>query len=285
VTEGNFLTAPGSRSGSLKKTRLLAVGTQARRSLLDAVIAKEWSRWARKDPVNRPKRGARSRRRRRRLCEEFSEAMTTLEQRNSLLARGLPPPREEHVFAADGGRRARLTRLAGLGAAALSLVWLTALGAAMLGAERLPGVSPPSVKQVRRVFDAATPKESPFVEPPAARPVVRTAAPRLERFDSQRLSTQAGRMRRAGTQVASPSTPAPAGPPPAAHPAPLAPAPAQAPSPPQRGWARRGWAAPPGQAKRDESVPRGHPHSTGTPATPNTIATSKQGAKKSPKKG
>ena len=203
--------------------------------------------------------------------------MATLEQRNLILARRLPPPREEHVFAADDGRRARLMRLAGLGTAALSLVWLAALGLAMLGAERLPGVSPSSVKQVRRVSDAATTEGSPFVQPPAGRPVVPTAAPRLERFDSQRLSTQAGRMQRAAPRPAIPSTPAPAGPPPAAHPAPLAPAPAQAPSPPQRGWARRGWTAPPGQAKRDESVPRGHPYSTGTPASPNTIATSTQG--------
>jgi hypothetical protein len=211
--------------------------------------------------------------------------MATLEQRHSILARRLPPPREEHVFAADDGRRARVARLAGLGTAAVALVWLSALGAAMLGAERLPGVSLPSVKQVLRVSDAAPRQMSRFIQPPPGRRAARAAAPRLGRSEPQRLSAQAGRVHRAAPAPAILLSSAPDALPPAAHPAPLAPAPAQAPSPPQHGWARHGWTAPPGQAKRDESVPPGHPRRTGPPASPNTIATSTQGATQSPKKG
>jgi hypothetical protein len=208
--------------------------------------------------------------------------MATLEQRHSILARRLPPPRKEQVFAADDGRRARIVLLAGLGTAAVALVWLAALGAAMLGAERLPGVSLPSVKQVDRVPDAETRQRSLFVQPPVGRPAARAAAPRRGRSEPQRLSAQTGRVQRAAAIL---SSPAPDALPPAAHPGPLTPARAEAPSPPQRGWARRGWTAPPGQAKRDESVTPGHPQRTGIPASPNTIATSTQGATQGPKKG
>jgi hypothetical protein len=215
--------------------------------------------------------------------------MATLEQLHSILARGLPPPREQHVFAAEDGRRARVVRLAGLGTAAFALVWLAALGVAMLGAGRLPGVPLPSVEQVHRVSDAAMRQRSPFVRPRAGRAAARTAAPRLGRSEAQRLIARTDRVQRAAPTPTIPSSPAPADPPPASHLAPLAPAPApapaQTPSAPQQGWARRGSTAPPGQAKRDESVPRGHPGHAGTPATPNTIATSPPGATKSPKKG
>ena len=216
--------------------------------------------------------------------------MATLEQRHSILARRLPPPREEHVFAADDGGRARVVRLAGLGTAAVALVWLAALGAAMLGAERLPGVSLPSVslpsvKQVHRVSDAGTRQMSRFIQPQAGRRAARAPAPRLGRSEPQRLSAQAARVHRAAPAPAILLSSAPDALPRAAHPAPLAPAPAQAPPPSQQGWARHGWTAPPGQAKRDESVPPGHPRRTGTPSSPNTIETSTQGATQSPKKG
>jgi hypothetical protein len=211
--------------------------------------------------------------------------MATLEHRHSILARRLPPPREEHVFAADDGRRARIVRLAGLGTAAVALVWLAALGAAMLGAERLPGVSLPSVKQVHRVSDTETRQRSPFVHPPVGRPAARAAAPRHGRSEPRRLTTQAGRVQRAAPMPAILLSPAPDAPPRASHPGPLAPAPAEAPSPPHQGWARRGWTAPPGQAKRDESVTPGHPQRTGKPASPNTIATSTQGATHGSKNG
>jgi hypothetical protein len=219
------------------------------------------------------------------FARRVSETMATLEQLHSNLARRLPPPREQHVFAADDGRRARVVRLAGLGTAALVLVWLAALGVAMLGAGRLPGVPLPSVEQVHRVSDAAMRQRSPFVRPRAGRAAARTAAPRLGRSEAQRLIARTDRVQRAAPTPTIPSSPAPADPPPAAHPEALAPAPAQTPSAPQQGWARRGWTAPPGQAKQDESVPRGHPGRTGTPATSNTIATSPPGATKSPKKG
>jgi hypothetical protein len=111
------------------------------------------------------------------------------------------------------------------------------------------------------------------------------AAPRLGSSEPQRLSAQTRPVQRAAATPAIIESPEPAAPPPAAHPPPLAPAPAQAPSAPQQGWARRGWTAPPGQAKRDESVPHGHPGHTGTPTIPNTTATSTQGPAKSPKKG
>ena len=189
------------------------------------------------------------------------------------------------MFAADDGRRARVVRLAGLGTAALALVWLAALGVAMLGAERLPGVSLPSVEQIHRVSDAAIRQRPPFVQPSARRPAARMAAPRPGRSERERLSAQTRPVQRAAPTPAILESPEPAAPPPVVHPAPLAPAPAQTQSPPQQGWARRGWTAPPGQAKQDESVPRGHPEHTGKPAIPNTTATSTQGATKSPKKG
>ena len=218
------------------------------------------------------------------FARRVSETMATLKQRHSILARRLPPPREEHVFATDDGRRARIARLAGLGTAAVALVWLAALGAAMLGAERLPGVSLPSVKQVHRVPDAKTRRRFPFVRPPVGSPA-RATAPTRVRSEPQRLSAQAGRVQRAAPMSAIPLSPAPDALPPAAQPGPVAPPAAEAPSPPQQGWARRGWTAPPGQEKRDESVTPGHPQRTGIPASPNTLATSTHGAAQGPKKG
>jgi hypothetical protein len=211
--------------------------------------------------------------------------MATLEQRHSILARRLPPPREEHVFAAEDGRRARIVRLAGLGTAGVALVWLAALGAAMLGAERLPGVSLPSVKQIHRAPDAETRQRSPIVRPPVGSPAVRAAAPRRGRSEPQRLSAQAGPLRRAAPMPAIPLSPAPDALPPAAHPGPVAPPAAEAPSHPEQGWARHGRTAPPGLAKRDESVTPGHPQRTAVPVSQNTIATSRQGAAQGPKKG
>jgi hypothetical protein len=195
--------------------------------------------------------------------------MATLEQEHAIPGRLSLPLGEQRVFAADDGRRARLTGFAGLATAALALVWLAALGAAMLGAGRLPGVPLPRAKQVGRAPDAATRHVSPFVQSLAGRPAAPPAAPTPRRSQPQRLSAEADRVQ---------------------HPAPPPevlsnPAQVQGPALPQRGWARQGWTAPPGQTKRDESVRRGNPGRKDAPASTNTTATTRQGGPHSPKKG
>jgi len=212
--------------------------------------------------------------------------MATLEQEHAIPGRRSLPPGEQHVFAADDGRRARLTRVAGLATAALALVWLAALGVAMLGAGRLPGVSFPPSKQVGHAPDAATGYRSPFMQSPARRSAAWPAVRAPRRSEPQRPSAQAGRVQHPAPAPEVLSNPVGVVVPRAADPGRAAPAPVQAPTLPQ-GWARRGWAAPPGQTKRDEPVSggAGAPRRSGTPATTNAIATTTQGDPHSPKKG
>jgi hypothetical protein len=210
--------------------------------------------------------------------------MATLEQEHAIPGRRSLPPGKQHVFAADDGRRARLTRAAGLATAALALVWLAALGVAMLGAGRLPGLLLPRAKQVGRAPDAATAHRSPFVQSPAARSATRPGVPTPRRSTPQRPSAQADRVEHPTRAPEVLSNPAPAVVPRAADPAPAAPATVQAPAL-RQGWARQGWTAPPGQTKRDEPVSRGNPRRTEAPASTTKTATTTQGGPQSPKKG
>ena len=207
--------------------------------------------------------------------------MAALEQEHGILGPRPRPAIERSVFAADGERRPRLLRLVGLGTAALSLVWLAALGVAMLGGGRLPGV-PLSNAQVPRVPDATSKQGSPFehgspLERPGRPAAAQSRVPAPLRSETQHPSALAA-VRRA---------PQPVAPPQAADPLPVAPAPAPEPSPSRQGWARRGWATPPGQAKRDDPVPRGRSAHTSTATTTTTVATAtaKQGTPQGPKKG
>ena len=211
--------------------------------------------------------------------------MATLEQEQAIPGRRSPPPGEQWVFAADDGRRARLTGVAGLATAALALVWLAALGAAMLGAGRLPGVPLPRAKQVGGAPDAATRHVSPFVQSLAGRSAARPAAPTPRRSEPQRPSAQADSVQHPAPPPEVLSNPALVVVPRAAESVPAASAPVQAPTLPRQGWARQGWTAPPGQTKRDALVPRGNPRRTDAPASTNTTATTTQGGPHSPKKG
>jgi hypothetical protein len=196
--------------------------------------------------------------------------MAVLEQEHGILGPRPRSPIERNVFAADGARRTWLLRLAGLGTAALSFVWLAALGVAMLGAGRLPDV-PLSDAQVPRVSEATTNEESLFARP--GRPVPQSAVTALSLSRALRASAQAAAERAPGPAVL-----------PKADPLPSEPARPPEPSTSHQGWARRGWTAPPGQAKRHEPVPRGRSAHTDS-ATTNTTATTKQGSPHGPKKG
>jgi hypothetical protein len=170
-------------------------------------------------------------------------------------------PREHHVFVSAGRRRQGALRAAGLVAGALALVWLVALGLALAGTTRLPGLPVPDVKPV------ATPEASAASSPALghSRPLALTArAP---------TATPRGQEPR---RVAVPSRAARAtAPATAVQPAPrVAPVVATTPTTltaatPTQGWSRRGWTTPPGKTKRNEPTPRG----TGRPTDAGTAGT------------
>jgi hypothetical protein len=168
-------------------------------------------------------------------------------------------PGDHHVFVSGGGRRRRALRAAGLVAGALALVWLVALGLALAGSTRLPGLPVPDEKPVaaRHASPASTRTAAParslagaHVTP--ARPAA--APPRLE---PQRAAPSP-----------SPARPVPAIPP-VTRAAPVTPSTASPAVTPRQGWARRGSTAPPGQTRRSEPTPRG----TGRPPDAGTTST------------
>ncbi len=187
--------------------------------------------------------------------------MASIEQERTIRTLRARPPSERPVFAAEGGRRRRLLRLAGLGAAVVALVWLGVLAIAMLGFGRLPSV--PFPHGVR----GGGQEEAKASRPQPADRRARTSMSRAPAAAAARRPT----LRLRGT----PSRPRPALPTPSSQ-LPAAPAlpaavtsPAQTPPSPRQGWAQRGWTAPPGLAKRDAPVPPGQARrTTTTPTTP-----------------
>jgi hypothetical protein len=189
--------------------------------------------------------------------------MATLEH-EQLIRGGRARSPEAHVFVYHGGRRQRVLRGAGIVAGALALVWLVALGLAMAGSTRLPGLPLLGGKRVaaRHALALATsaPKHS-QVRVQATR--ARTVTPRL------------GKPRRGGA-ASSPvgstaSAPAISSPTPAAPSASVtSTTPQVTAATPTRGWARRGLTTPLGQTKRNEPTPRGLDRSTDAKTTSTT---------------
>jgi hypothetical protein len=192
--------------------------------------------------------------------------MATLEDEH-LFRAARARPREQHVFVSRGGRRQRLLRAGGLGAGALALAWLTALGLAMAGSTRLPGLPAPAAADAtpaRPASDTASASRS-HTGVVSRRPSSAVASRPVQTRPSRGAAVEADATApTAPTPVLPASRPAPA-----ASFAPAAP-PAQARVTPQQGWARNGWTAPPGQTKRNEPIPRGRGHSVGATATTTT---------------
>lgn len=187
--------------------------------------------------------------------------MATLEHEQPI-RRGPAPPREHHVFVSVDGRRQRALRTAGLVAGGLALVWLMALGLALAGSTRLPGLPVPDVKPLdaRDVSSGSTPTSAPASRARAHVAPARTVTPRRHEPRRAAASASPGRATAPARAI-----------PPATRVAPVA---ATTPttgtvSTPTQGWAQRGWTAPPGQTRRNEPTARG----TGRPTDAGTAGT------------
>jgi hypothetical protein len=181
--------------------------------------------------------------------------MATVEHEQPI-PRGPSRPLDHHVFVSAGGRRQSALRAAGFVAGALALVWLVALGLALAGSTRLPGLPVPGVKPAAVPDVSAAPTtalkhsralaraaRAPSVAPPHRE--LRRAAP------STRTRAPARATQPAPTVAPVASTP---------------PTIQTATATPTQGWTRRGWTAPPGQTKRNEPTPR----ATGRPTDSTT---------------
>lgn len=195
--------------------------------------------------------------------------MATLEH-EQLIPGGQSRPGEQHIFVSPYGRRQRALRLAGLLAGALALVWLVALGLAMVGSARLAGLPVPGAQRVAFARDASA---------TAAVPAPRRHSP-TGGHEARAASSTPGRVepQSASARTNPARTTAPATTPPAVLPAPAASVtsatpPLEAATPSRHGWARRGWTVPPGQTKRDQPAARGAGHSTDAAGTTTTSAT------------
>jgi hypothetical protein len=186
--------------------------------------------------------------------------MATLE--HELIRRGPERPREHHVFVSAGGRRRRALRAAGLVAGGLALVWLVALGLALAGSTRLPGLPVPEAKPAAAGAASAASTAAPAPAPGGAHvvPARPMTSRRLEPRPAARSLSQTQPVRTTPSVTrAAPVTPATS----ATSPAPTAATPTQ-------GWSRHGWTAPPGQTKRGEPTPRGTGHPTDSTTTIST---------------
>jgi hypothetical protein len=186
--------------------------------------------------------------------------MATLE--HELTRGGQARPREQHVFVSTGGRRQRALRAAGVVAGALALVWLVALGLALAGSTRLPGLPVPDAKPVAASYASAALTTALEHSRPLARATrPPTATPRLDEL--RRAAAPTGTAR--ATAPARAVQPAPRGAPVAATTSTI-----QIAATPTQGWVRRGWTAPPGQTKRNEPTLRGTGRSTDSGTTSTT---------------
>jgi len=168
-------------------------------------------------------------------------------------------PLEHHVFVSLGGRRQSALRAGGLVAGALALVWLVALGLALAGSTRLPGLPVREAKPVGARDVSAASSATAARRALAGPTPVRAAMPRSHEL--RRATAPAD----VAPAKAARSIPPATGVVPAASTTPAAGTAAT----PTQGWSRRGWTVPPGQTKRSERTPRGtgRPTDTGTTST------------------
>jgi hypothetical protein len=173
--------------------------------------------------------------------------MATVEHEQPI-PRGPSRPRDHHVFVSAGGRRQSALRAAGLVAGALALVWLVALGLALAGSTRIPGLPVPDAKPADARDGSAGSTANAARRARAHVNPVRTATPR--RHEPRRAE--------AAVTTAGVPTPARSSTPMTRVAPAVAPTLAiQTAATPTQGWLRRGWTDPPGQTKRSEPTARG----------------------------
>lgn len=168
-----------------------------------------------------------------------------------LTPEALRPAQERPVFLAENGRRARMLRIAAKVAVVLTVLWLTALAAGMLGFGHLPGTSikQPFSRLISGGGDA--PKQqvpSTDLASVTASDLKRSAAARAQAAVAKRRAlarTAAIRARSSAGQAV------------------------VAQRPRQQGWTRQGFLAPPGQIRKAEPpAPRPAPPGQAKKSTP-----------------
>ncbi len=172
----------------------------------------------------------------------------------------LRPAQERPVFLAENGRRARMLRIAARVAVVLTVLWLTALAAGMLGFGHLPGTS---IKQpFSRLISGGG--DAPKQQVPSTDLASVTASGLKRSADARAQAAVAKRRALARTAAIRARSP-------------LRPAPAQpsgrravvAQQPRQQGWTRQGFLAPPGQIRKAEPpAPRPAPPGQAKKSTP-----------------
>jgi hypothetical protein len=149
---------------------------------------------------------------------------------------------ERPVFLAENGRRARILGIAAKIAVLVTVLWLAALAAGMLGFGHLPGTSieQPFNRLISGGEDASK-NQAPSTDSASA---ATTASARERAVRAQAI------VARHSTPVRRPRSrrPAPAQPTQPAQPAPGQAAVSQQPR--QQGWTRRGYVTPPGQVRK-----------------------------------
>lgn len=134
----------------------------------------------------------------------------------------LRPAQERPVFLAENGRRARIVGIVAKVAAVLTVLWLAALAAGMLGFGHLPGTS---IKQpfIRLISGGGDPpkKQAPSTD------VASVTASDLKRSAAARARAAVAKQRALARAVV-------------------------AQQPRQQGWTRQGFLAPPGQIRKAE---------------------------------
>jgi hypothetical protein len=204
--------------------------------------------------------------------------MATLEHEQRPLGGPSAPAHDRQVFAAADGRRARIVGVTGVGAGALAVGWLVALGLALLGAGAVPGALP-GAPHVRHAPTARTNRVA-AAHVSRTRPTPHAAVPAAARQMTAPSRAQAPHAR---TPAARPTVvPAPSS---IVAPAAAARAPAQGQAPPSRGWTRRGWTQPPGQTRRDRPSPRGGGRSAHVATAPAMSSPPGHGGSHGSKKG
>ncbi len=173
--------------------------------------------------------------------------MTTIEH----IPETVQPVSERPVFLAENGRRARILGIAAKVAVVVTVLWLAALAAGMLGFGHLPGTSieEPFSRLISGGGDA--PKNQPPAtdSSSASMTVARVRAARAQALVVAKRNA-AARAATARARAARGALPAPV--------LPVQPAPGQAvvaQQPRQQGWTRRGYVAPPGQIRKAEPPP------------------------------
>ena len=155
---------------------------------------------------------------------------------------------ERPVFLAENGRRARILGIAAKLAVLVTVLWLAALAAGMLGFGHLPGTSieQPFSRLISGGEDASK-NQAPSTDSASA---AVTASARERAARAQAIAARQSTA--AGTPARRPRTRRPAPAQPTQPPQPAQGQAAVAQQPRQQGWTRRGYVAPPGRVRKAE---------------------------------